>query len=619
VGPITSYYDTGLASLVSRDGRRTLLLVDLRGAQPQQVATFERITPRLRELFPGVELGGRIPGEALAQQVANQDIARAELFAVPIAALLTLLFFRSAVAAALPIAIGAFALAASAAITRGLAHFTEISIFALSVSSFLGLGLSIDYSLLIVQRFREELDGARSLADAVATTLDTAGRAVWVSGGTVMVSLLVLLIVPVPLLRSITLGGMLAVATAVVGSLALLPALLVWLGPNVNRLRVGAGALSGPSRFWAGVAEWSMRRPAITALACSALLLACAWPALRMEAVLPDAKTLPAGSEVRIVDERLADPAQFDPSGASAIQVVVRTNGPVQDEANLELVRAYLAALRGVPGVSKVETPLDGEPRAQEEQELQLARTVHRDLALVVAQGTSSWRSPEAGDTVRAIRTLAHPGLEVAVGGPTALLFDIRETLESYGAAVAALVVLWNLIVLFAAFRSVLVPVKAVIMNALSLLASYGVLVLVFQDGHLATLLDFEPPGGIEATIPLIMAAVVFGLSMDYEVFLLSRIREEYLRSRDNRASIVAGLANTGRIISSAALILLVVIGAFAAGELVYVKEIGVGMSAAIALDVTLVRAMLVPATMRLMGDWNWWAPRWLGGGAREL
>ncbi len=247
---------------------------------------------------------------------------------------------------------------------------------------------------------------------------------------------------------------------------------------------------------------------------------------------------------------------------------------------------------------------------------MQLARTVDRDLALITAQGTNGWRSNEAAATVVAIRALEHPGLEVEVAGPTAQLVDIRSTLKDHAALVALLVVGWNLIVLFAAFRSVLVPLKAVIMNALSLGASYGLLVLVFQDGHLAGVLDFEPPGGIEATIPLILAAVVFGLSMDYEVFLLSRIREEYLRTRDNRQSIIAGLANTGRIISSAALILLVVIGAFAAGELIYVKEIGVGMAGAIALDVTLVRAMLVPATLRLLGHWNWWAPRFLGGGA---
>ena len=623
---ITSVFDTGLESLVSRDGHRTLLLVDLRGSQAQQVAAFARLTPQLRAAFPGVELGGRIPAESLAQQVANRDIGQAELFAFPFAALLTLLFFRSAVAAALPIAIGAFALATSAAITRALAGFAEISIFALSVSSFLGLGLSIDYALLVVQRFRDELTPARDAVDAVAIALDTAGRAVFVSGGTVLVSLLVLLIVPVPLVRSLALGGILAVATAVVGSLVLLPALLAWLGQRVNRFRVGRAALSGPSPFWARIAGFSMRRPWLTAVSCSLLLLALALPALRMEAVLPDARTLPADSEVRRVDELVGDPAQFDPSGASAIQVVVNTRGPVLEPRNLALVHDYLASLRAVPGISEVRTPLaelgaDGTPRdpaRAEEIEQQLARTVGRDLALVTAQGTSTWRSPEAGAAVNAIRALPHPELEVTVGGPTALLVDIRSTLKSYGALVALLVVLWNLAVLFAAFRSVLVPLKAVVMNGLSLAASYGLLVLVFQDGHGASLLDFEPPGGIEATIPLVMAAVVFGLSMDYEVFLLSRIREEHQAGAGNAGSIVAGLAHTGRIISSAALILLVVIGAFAAGDLIYVKEIGVGMAGAIALDVTVVRALLVPATMRLMGRWNWWAPRWLARSAPQ-
>ena len=624
VASIISVFDTGLESLVSRDGHRTLLLVDLRGTQAEQVAAFARITPKFREVFPGVELGGRIPAESLAQQVANRDIGQAELFAFPFAALLTLLFFRSAVAAALPIAIGAFALATSAAIARLLAGFTEVSIFALSVSSFLGLGLSIDYALLVVQRFREELPRSSGAVDAVARALDTAGRAVWVSGGTVLVSLLVLLIVPVPLVRSLALGGILAVATAVVGSLALLPALLAWLGPRVNRFRVGRATLSGPSPFWASVAGFSMRRPWLTALSCCLLLLALALPALRMEAVLPDARTLPADSEVRRVEELVSDPAQFDPSGASAVQVVVSTRGPIVERRNLALVQDYLASLRAVAGVAEVRTPLAElgpggaplDPDRSEEIEQRLARTVDRDLALVTAQGVSYWRSPEAGAAVNAIRALPHPGLDVSVGGPTAILVDIRATLKSYGALVATLVVVWNLIVLFAAFRSVLVPLKAVAMNGLSLAASYGLLVLVFQDGHLARVLDFEPPGGIEATIPLVMAAVVFGLSMDYEVFLLSRIREEWDAGADNPTSIVAGLAHTGRIISSAALILLVVIGAFAAGDLIYVKEIGVGMAGAIAFDVTVVRALLVPATMRLLGRWNWWAPRWLARSA---
>jgi RND superfamily putative drug exporter len=293
---------------------------------------------------------------------------------------------------------------------------------------------------------------------------------------------------------------------------------------------------------------------------------------------------------------------------------------------NLRRIQAYLAELRRVEGVAELRTPLasldadalaasGGRRRPDPKIDLQLERMVDDDLALVTAQGAHPWRSREAAQMVTAIRELPHPGLRVEVGGPTAFLVDVRTTLSRYAVPVVGLVVAWNLVILFAAFRSLLVPLQSSLMNALSLGASYGVLVWVFQDGHLAGLLDFEPPGGIEPTVPLVMAAVIFGLSTDYQVFLLSRIQEEYRQHGDNRRSITAGLARTGRIITSAALILLVVIGAFAAGELVFVKEIGVGMAAAIALDVTLVRALLVPSTLRLMGRLNWWAPRWLGGG----
>jgi uncharacterized membrane protein YdfJ with MMPL/SSD domain len=413
----------------------------------------------------------------------------------------------------------------------------------------------------------------------------------------------------------------LAVVAALIGALALLPALLAWIGHGVNRLAVGGDRdRSGPSRLWAGLAELSMRRPWLTALVSVALLALVTLPALRMQAVLPDARTFPPGSEVRLVEERIGDPAEFDPSGASTLQVAVTTDGPALAPAGVRAVQAWLEGVAKLPGVQEVRTPLlrvdpeRGRESADIAGKMELDRTVHEDLALVNVQAAHGWRTPEAADTVNAVRAVPHPGLAVEVGGPTALLVDVRSTLSRYGALVAVLVIAWNVAVLFLAFRSVLVPLKAALVNLLSLAASYGVLVLVFQDGHLAGLLDFEPPGGIEATIPVVMAAIVFGLSMDYEVFLLTRIQEEYAVDGDVRRSIREGVAWSGRVITSAALILLVVIGAFAAGELVFVKEIGVGMAAAIVLDVTLVRALLVPAAMKLLGRRAWWAPKALGG-----
>jgi RND superfamily putative drug exporter len=302
----------------------------------------------------------------------------------------------------------------------------------------------------------------------------------------------------------------------------------------------------------------------------------------------------------------------------------VKTHGSPLEPHNLRKLRAYAERIAAVDGVRTVNSPFEElDPDAMSPAELaykaafdevatQLTHMVHQDVSLLVATGEHPWRSARAADVLEQVRDVPHPGLEVMIGGPTAQMVDLKHTLREYGRVAALVVIGWNFLMLLVAFRSVVVPIKAVLMNVISLGASYGLLVWGFQEGHLAGLLGFEPLEGIDPTIPLVMFAVVFGLSMDYEVFLLARIREEWLRSRDNQESVISGLAFTGRIITSAALILLVVIGAFAAGELVYVQQIGVGIGAAIALDVTLVRALLVPATMQLLGDWNWWLPRWL-------
>ena len=622
---VTSYYDTHLDSLVSRDGRLSLVLLSMLGDDGQKVQVYRRIEPLLRDTGAGlsIEIGGNAAAATLAQEIAADDVRKAESIALPIAALLMLFFFRSAVAALLPVLIGGLCVASASALVGIVAHGVEIAIFALNVCAFLGLGLSIDYALLLVQRFREELELGRSPRDAVIVTMDTAGRAVWVSGMTVAVSLLVLVWVPVPLLRSVAIGGVLAVSTAMLGALVLLPALLAWLGPRVNRLAVARTDAGGPSPFWRRVGGLSMRHPVTTALLCTAALLTLASPVLRLRSAVPDARMFGRESEVRRVEDAIGDTARFDPSGASSMQILLETKGPLLAPESLRAVHAYLGALAATPGVAVLRTPLLELDPGQDAEALArqaaspwlapaLARSVHEDLALVVAVGAHPWRSEEAAQTVEAVRALPHPGLGVAVGGTTAQLVDVRAALRSYGSLAAILVMGWNFAILLGAFRSVVVPVKAVLMNVLSLGASYGILVWVFQEGHLSSLLGFDALGGIDPTIPLVMFAVVFGLSMDYEVFLLSRIQEEYRRSRDNRASVIEGLARTGRVISSAALILFVVIGAFAAGDLIYVKELGVGMGSALLLDVTLVRALLVPATMQLLGRWNWWAPRWL-------
>ncbi len=623
----TTYWDTSRETLVSHDKHETLVIVSLAGSNADKLATLKRIDPLLRDVEEPtrVEIGGHVAASILAQATAKVDLARAETVAVPIALVLTLLFFRSLVAAGLPILIGAFAMASCAALARLGSHFTEISIFALNVAAFLGLGLSIDYALLLVQRFREETGKGLAPSEATAATLDSAGRAIFVSGLTVVVSLAVLIPVPVPILRSIAIGGSLAVLAALLGALLLLPALLAWLGPNVNWGAIGrAPERAAPSAFWRRVGGFSMQHPWLTMLACLLLLALFASPVLHMQSAVPDTRMFASDSEVRRVDRALGDRARFDPGGASIMQVVATAPGDPLSPQNARLLRGYAARIRAVPGVTEVRTPLNDldpdrfgaaelrEKAAADPLATEVRRTIHEHTALLIAGNAHPWRSLAAAEVLDAVRAVPHPGLDVKIGGATAQMNDLKAVMKDWGLGAAGLVLVWNLLVLLLAFRSVFVPLKATLMNVLSLSASYGLLVWVFQDGNLSGLLGFEPLEGIDPTIPVILFAVVFGLSMDYEVFLLSRIREEWLRSGDNRESVLHGIEHTGRIITSAALILIVVIGAFAAGDLVYVKQVGVGIAAAVALDVTLVRALLVPATMQLMGEWNWWAPPWL-------
>jgi len=626
----TTYWDTSQQSLVSHDRHETLVILSLGGSNADKLRTLGRIEPTLREVMPPVEveIGGHVAASILAQSTAKVDLAKAEAVALPIALVLTLLFFRSVVAALLPILIGGFAMACCAALTRLGSNFIEISIFSLNVAAFLGLGLSIDYALLLVQRFREEMGRGLAPDAAVAATLDTAGRAIFVSGLTVVVSLAVLIPVPVPILRSIAIGGALAVLTSLLGALVLLPALLAWLGPRVNLGAIGrTPEATEPGPWWRQIGGFSMRHPWLTMLGCLVVLAAFASPVLHLQSAVPDTRMFASDSEVRRVDKALGDASRFDPGGASIMQVVVRAPGDPLAPENARLLRAYTARIKALPGVTGVRTPLNElDPDALAEAEIreraaldplatQVRRTIHEHTALLVAGNAHPWRSLAAASVLDAVRAVPHPGLEVKVGGATAQMNDLKAVMKSWGVRAAGLVLLWNFLVLLFAFRSLFVPLKATLMNILSLSASYGLLVWIFQDGHLSGLLNFEPLEGIDPTIPVILFAVVFGLSMDYEVFLLSRIQEEWRRTRDNRESVLHGIERTGRIITSAALILIVVIGAFAAGDLVYVKQVGVGIAAAVALDVTLVRALLVPATMQLMGEWNWWAPAWLRRG----
>lgn len=623
----SSYFDSGLISMVSEDERSAVLFIALRGDDSEKARALPALREALEQGPMTVRLGGPLPAEIFAQETAFRDLARGELIAAPIIVLLLYFFFRGLTATLLPVAIAAFAIPTTLAGLRLLTQFMEVSVFALNVATIIGIGLSVDYALLVVTRFREETSRGLDVDAALARTRKTAGLAILVSGCAVAFSMAALLAFPIMLLRSVGVSGMMVVAFAMIGALVLLPVLLARFGHRV--VVRGADATSPTAQRLHDFAQWVMRRPVLLTVVTTVFLLGLGWPSLQMKSAMPDAKIFTPGAEVRVVEEILEDrETGFGRQPLTPIMVAARSGHAFEDapEAAIAL-HDYVQALKTVPGVDRVESPfatgalsvredvpgLVADPSGLPFDERDFFEdTLRDDLALVYVYPEAPWRSNEAGELVRRLREVPTGDLSVRVGGPTAENFDGRAALTAHLPTVFSIIVVTNFAILFLAFGSVVIPVKAIAMNVVSVAASFGALVWIFQDGNLSSILRFEPQGGIEVTVPVILLAVVFGLSMDYEIFMLSRIKEEYDRSGDNTSSVAIGLEHTSSIITRAALLLIAVVGAFAFGELIFVKEIGVGLVVAIFLDATIVRCVLVPSTMRLLGNLNWWAPAWI-------
>ncbi|GGK27929.1 hypothetical protein GCM10010124_20650 [Pilimelia terevasa] len=581
------------ARLVSRDGHATIVVAQLRGpGEDAKLAAYARV--RALADVPGLrtDVGGLVGFQYQTKERSTQDLTRAELFSAPVLLVMLLLIFRGLVAATTPLIIGTLAVLGSFAMVRVLATFTDVSIFAINVITLLGLGMAVDYALFVVSRFRDELAAGRDVPAAVARTVATAGRTVMVSGLTIALALASLLIFPQFFLRSMGLGGMSAVLIAMFGALTVLPALLAVLGHRVNALRLPLGrrraAPAAPglatTGAWARIASSVMRRPVWYAVGVSAVLLALAAPTLRMTWGGFDERILPVGTEARTVSDTLR--RDFPDGGSDKIQVV----------------------LTGVPpaGAAATATRLAALPPATDAQVV--AARDGTTLVAVSYPGEATDRDTQR--LVRDLRDLPPPaGGTMLVGGRTANDVDVLDALRERLPWMAVLMAAATYVLLFLAFGSLLLPLKAVLMNLISIGASYGVMVWGFQDGHLSGLLDFTSTGFLDPTNLIIMLAVLFGLATDYEVFLLSRVREEWDATGDNTLAVARGVQHTGKIITAAALLLILVVGGFAAGSITMIKMVGVGMIVAIVLDATLVRMLLVPATMRLLGRGNWWAP----------
>jgi trehalose monomycolate/heme transporter len=611
---VTTYWSSGSPSLVSTDRHSTYAVLQLTGADDAaRHTTYDAIK---NDLTPAslaargvtARVGGTVPFEVAVNSEVSADIAKAEGFSMPVLLILLLVIFGSLVAASLPLAIGGIAILGSFTVLRLLTMTTTVSIYSLNITTILGVGLGIDYGLFMVTRFREELHRQPTLLtpggttppsppevieQAVARTVATAGRTVAVSGITVAAALTSLMLFPEDFLRSMGFGGVATVAVDVLAALIVLPALLAVLGPRVNALRIRRSVQRPPrdesSGAWYRLARSVMRRPVVYVTVITIALLALASPFLRISWGGTDARTLPAASTVRQVSEALD--SEFPVNSTAPIEALITGAGA---SAGSPALASYLHRIDAIPGVTGAQVT-----------------GVRGDVTRVDIGYTPATVSSAARGIVTQIRALSPPaGTTVLVGGTTAGLVDELASLGSTLPWMALLVCLSTFVLLFLAFGSVILPLKAIVMNVLSLGATFGVVVWIFQWGHLSGLLRFTPTGSIDPTMPILMAAIIFGLSMDYEVFLLSRIRERYDQTGDNTAAVAAGLQRTGGLITSLALLLIIVIGAFSASGITFIKLMGVGMIVALLVDASVVRILLVPATMRLLGRANWWAPR---------
>jgi trehalose monomycolate/heme transporter len=593
-----TYWTSGQRDLVSADRHSTYAVLQLAGGPDQARAdTYKAI----KGDFPGragppgagitAQVGGGTPTEVAINNEVSANIARAESISFPVLLVLLVIIFGSVLAALAPLAIGGLAILGSFTVLRLLTTVTTVSVYSVNITTILGLGLGIDYGLFIVNRFREELRRQPDVEAAVARTVATAGRTVVVSGVTVALALTSLILFQPVFLRSMGYGGVATVAVDVIAALTVLPALLAVLGHRINALavrksvRTGTVTLNEAEGGWYRLAGRVMRRPVAVAAVLVVVLLALGTPFLRVSWGGTDARVLPASNTVRQVQQALT--SEFPANSTTPIEAVV--TGVTSPAA----LTGYVSRIDSVPGVTG--TKVTGE---------------RGTVARLDVGFRPQPDSPQARQIVTTIRALAPPPrAAVLVGGESAMLVDELSSLGGTLPWMALLTAAATFVLLFLAFGSVVLPVKAIVMNIASLSATFGVIVWMFQWGHLSGPLAFTATGTIDPTTPILLLAIVFGLSMDYEVFLLSRIRERYDETGDNAVAVAAGLQRTGGLITSLALLLIIVVGLFSASGISFIKLLGVGMIVALLIDATVVRILLVPATMRLLGRANWWAP----------
>jgi uncharacterized membrane protein YdfJ with MMPL/SSD domain len=590
VGRVTTFYDSGDRAQVSRDGRSQYVAVNFKaGSDSAQQDAAERLGERLNG--GGVKLGGFAAASADVNEQVESDLKRAEMLAFPILFLLALLFFRSVVAAALPLLVGGLAIVTTFLALKAGNEVTELSVYALNITTAIGLGLAIDYSLFMVARYREEIAEYGPGPEALRRTLATAGRTVLFSCVTVAAAMAALIVFPQKFLYSMGVAGAMVALIAGAVALLVLPSVLALLGNRVNSLsprwlrrRAEADSRPASQGGWYRLSRFVMRRPGPIAAVSVVVLLLAGLPFLGIKFTAIDSSVLPESAVSRQVSVTLE--SQFPPGRDNPINVAV-ASGP-----NAEL-RDYAQRLGELPGADSASPP----------------RAASDGTSLIQVFPAATELSERSQDLVRDVRAEPAPAQALA-GGQTAQFVDLKSSLADHLPTAIALIAGATIVVLFLMTGSVVLPLKALLMNVLTLSATFGLLVLIFQDGRLEGLLDYTSQGALETTQPILLFAIAFGLSTDYGVFLLSRIKEARDAGASDSEAVAIGLERTGRIVTAAALLFSIAVGAFATSEIIFIKENGVGTALAVLIDATIIRALLVPSLMELLGHRNWWAPR---------
>jgi len=592
VASVQSFYSTHSPAMVARDGRSTYVVAYFRAVSDKRLSDDASLIESRFSSQHDVKLGGDAIANAQVNTQVGNDLAHAELLAFPFIFLLSLLFFRSVVAALLPPLLGGLAILGTFFLLRVVSTFADLSVFALNLTTGLGLGLAIDYSLFVVSRYREEAARNGFGPQALRRTLRTAGRTVLFSSVTVAVSVAALAIFPQRFLYSMGIAGAIVALLAATLALTVLPALVAVLGPRINalsprRLRQAAERDARPARSggWYRLAQFVSRRPAQVAVASAAVLIALGIPFTQTRFITADARVLPQSASAHQVQDSLN--TEFPPNRTTPLEVVVGV--PVSSPE----VRKLTERIARLPDVSAVGP----------------ARSAGRGTSLLDVAPVHGPLTASTERLVREVRSI-HTPYYLGVAGQTASYLDLEHSLGAHLPAVLGVVIAAALIVLFVMTGSVVLPIKAVLMNALNLCAVFGILVLIFQHGNLRGLLGYHSLGALDATQPILLFAMGFGLATDYGVFLLARIKEAHDAGVPNSEAVALGLERTGRIVTAAALLFAVAVGAFATSQIVFIKELGIGTALAVLLDASIIRALLVPSLMQLLGSANWWAPR---------